>query len=92
MNGYKTCKRCGSLIGHEQGRTCPLTPELAEVLSTYALEHGRTWRAALRDLWTSGRDEGNLRQLRNIVGPGGLSRIDMERLHRSGRPKLGEAL
>lgn len=50
--------------------TLPLDVEAA--LREFAAAHGRTWKSKLRDLWTSGRDEGPLRQARNVLGPSGL--------------------
>lgn len=54
-----------------------LTPEQQSALSTFAERNGRYWKAALRRLWDTGRDEREpngplLRQVRNTLGPSGL--------------------
>lgn len=42
-----------------------LTPEQRAALIEFKKEHGRCWRAALRRLWHSGKDQQELRQIRN---------------------------
>jgi len=43
-------------------------------LIDFATEHGRRWRADLRQIWDNGQDAGDqaLRMARNIIGPTGL--------------------
>ncbi len=55
--------------------TQQLTGEMRSALRTFARAHGRYWKRALSDLWTSGRDEGVLRRVRNTIGPSGLIRL-----------------
>lgn len=47
-----------------------LTAEQQQALNRFAVKHGRTWRAKLRALWNTGKDErvadgAYLRQIRN---------------------------
>lgn len=60
-----------------------LSPEQRQALERFASRHGRTWKSKLRSLWTSGKDDrgpdgGLLRQVRNTVGPVGLSGIRLK--------------
>lgn len=41
----------------------------------FANDNGRTWKSKLRALWISGRDEGGLRNARNMIGPSGLDKV-----------------
>jgi hypothetical protein len=59
-----------------------LPPEVNETLRQFAAENGRTWKAKLRELWSSGRDsghplnqEGHLRWVRNALGGHGLEKV-----------------
>lgn len=52
-----------------------IPPEVIERLRAFKGEHGRTWKAKLRSLWNQGKDEGLLRQARNIIGPSRLDKI-----------------
>lgn len=70
--GQCECLYCGR---RRDGRACPMSADLREALAKFARENGRSWKAALRDLWESGDDAGELRQIRNIVGPTQLSRL-----------------
>lgn len=53
----------------------PIPKDIYERLRQFAAENGRTWRAKLRRLWNTGKDEGLLRQARNIVGPSKLDKL-----------------
>jgi hypothetical protein len=59
-----------------------LPPSVNETLRQFAAENGRTWKAKLRELWSTGRDgghplnsEGHLRWVRNSLGPSGLEKV-----------------
>jgi hypothetical protein len=63
------------------------TPEQWEALKAFAAEHGRTWKAQLRDAWMTGQypcvtrqadQDGLLQQVRNTFGPRWLNLIDIE--------------
>lgn len=71
--GQAECRWCGSKVRY---LPCRVSPEVKATIAAFAAEHGRTWKAALRALWNSGRDEGNLRWARNSLGPSRLDRID----------------
>lgn len=45
--------------------------ELVEALRQFKKTNGKRWKSTLREMWFSGEGEGHLRELRNIVGPGG---------------------
>jgi hypothetical protein len=57
-----------------------LNEEQVETLKDFAKKHGRCWRRALWDLWAQGTDEGVLRQIRNIGGPGWLLEVTKDDL------------
>lgn len=63
---------------------CPSRLILADhdldALRAFAAAHGRCWKSHLRRLWSSGRDVGELRRLRNVLGPSGLARISVRPL------------
>ena len=74
----------------------------ARALIDFRNRHGRYWKAALRALWSSGRDADHpdgsaLRQLRNRGGPAWLAGLDasgmsiLERLAMDGDPGLARA-
>jgi len=67
------CEFCGrgKVACPSQGQC--LSEKERTQLCQFILEHGRTWRARLREEWGSGSDL--LRQVRNIIGPSGLSRV-----------------
>lgn len=73
-NGFRQrdCRACGAPNHFKSGvNSLPcVSVELFGALVSYAKENGRTWRAKLRALWESGKDEGPLRGLRNVIGPG----------------------
>lgn len=83
-NGFRQrgCQRCGRRSDH--GSTvadpnttpgkCPVSLEVYSALQNFARAEGRTWRAKLRELWTQGKDSGDLRVARNVIGPS--SRLD----------------
>jgi hypothetical protein len=58
-------------MGPHKVNGCGMTPELARALNAYRLANGKRWKGRLRLLWLRGHDEGELRQIRNVVGPGG---------------------
>jgi hypothetical protein len=49
-----------------------LTPEDRGSLLQFRAQHGRTWRAALREEWRQGNDCGWVRRVRNTLGPSGI--------------------
>jgi hypothetical protein len=53
------------------------TVEQLDALKKFAAIYGRNWKQELRDAWMSGdgRDIGELRQLRNTLGPSWLNRF-----------------
>ena len=63
-----------------------LTAEQLAALRTFAHQHGRTWKAVLRDAWFSGNyphsaDENSdalLQQVRNTFGPSWLLSFRLE--------------
>jgi hypothetical protein len=57
-----------------------LTQEEIAALEQYAAEHGRTWKAQLRDDWMNARTVGTIHALRNSpdFGPDGLRRFRLE--------------
>ncbi len=55
----------------------PLTSDEHAAVQAYALEHGRNWKAALRDDWMNARTTGILQALRNSHGPGWLERYSI---------------
>lgn len=58
-----------------------LTKEEWKALETYAEEHGRTWKAQLREDWMNGRTSGTLQQLRNSPDFGPVGLIHYKRDH-----------
>jgi hypothetical protein len=48
-----------------------------ERLREYRLANGVRWKSKLRTLWTSGEDEGLLRQARNMIGPRRIDKIEL---------------
>ncbi len=76
--GQCKCRWCGQ---YGNGGEC--IPEAVKArVAAFAREHGRTWKSALRSLWTSGKDEGYLRIARNTLGPTGLDGISAVMLSR----------
>lgn len=80
--------QCRCLWCHSPFRSpgCPVDDEVRIAVKAFAHKHGRTWKSALRKLWTSGKDEGPLRQARNMIGPSGLDRISQSVLERVNLP------
>ncbi len=54
-----------------------LNQDMLDTLQEFAASNGKQWRAKLRRLWTTNGDtsNANLRRLRNVIGPSGLSKI-----------------
>lgn len=80
------CQWCGRpmmVMTDPSFEDCSVHDELRERIARFASENGRTWKAKLRQLWTSGKDEGLLRQARNIIGPSGIDRITSRVLDRA---------
>ena len=50
----------------------PLTAEETAVVAKYAREHGRRWKADLREAWANASEPGILQALRNTLGPNWL--------------------
>lgn len=66
------CPKCGhARNGPHRVNGCGMTAEIVEALRSFKRLHGAMWKHRLRLLWESGRDEGALRQARQVVGPGG---------------------
>lgn len=97
MHSFKTsgrqimqcrCKWCG-----QYGNRGDCVPEEVKArVAEFARENGRTWKSALRHLWIQGKDDGLLRQARNLIGPTRLDGITAVMLERFGteekeRPK-----
>ena len=47
----------------------------AAAVAEFKAAHGRQWKRKLLALWESGRDTGDLRVARNVIGPSGLRSI-----------------
>ncbi len=60
------------------GRVCPVDDEMRAALSAFKAENGLRWKAALRELWLQGKDDGALRRVRNVVGPSRLDKIKVK--------------
>jgi hypothetical protein len=72
------CPTCGHRRSHHRprdGHECPVPKEVIERLRAFRAEHGKNWKASLLKLWTSGRDDGQLRQARNMIGPTALYKL-----------------
>jgi hypothetical protein len=63
------------------GLQCPkprfpeLTSAQLKSLEEYSVQHGRNWKACLRNDWENGRSYGELQQIRNTFGPTWLVRF-----------------
>lgn len=79
--GQCNCLWCGKRRFANNG-ICGATDEMRLRIKQFADQNGRTWKSKLRALWTSGKDEGLLRQARNIIGPSGLDRVTPRMLDR----------
>jgi hypothetical protein len=65
-------------VWHQGGLyACPVPKEVIERLREYRLANGVRWKSKLRTLWTSGEDEGLLRQARNMIGPRRIDKIEL---------------
>ena len=53
----------------------PVPAEVIEALRKFAAANGRCWKSKLRTLWNTGKDDGLLRQARNIIGPNEIDKI-----------------
>lgn len=51
----------------------PLTQEEYTTVAQYAQQHGRTWKASLREAWMTASEPGILQALRNSHGPAWLN-------------------
>lgn len=71
--GKFVCRWCGrgSVACPSRGEC--LSEQEREKFVAFIEANGRSWRAKLRALWAAGSEE--LRQVRNIIGPSGLSRV-----------------
>ena len=75
------CPTCGCMRVHHPGAAhydCPVPNEVIPALTEFKRAHGLRWKAALRNLWLTGRDEGALRQARNMIGPNRIDKIRLE--------------
>ena len=57
----------------------PLTQTEHDVIRAYAREHGRYWKASLRDDWMNARTTGIMQALRNSHGPSWLVSFSLPR-------------
>lgn len=64
----------------------PPTQADHEVIRAYAREHGRYWRASLRDDWMNARTTGVMQALRNSHGPSWLVSYSLTRHEQSAGP------
>jgi ribosomal protein L37E len=76
----QTCPRCGKMRVHHQSGlyVCSVPASVTERLRKYRDENGKAWKSKLLALWTSGKDEGDLRNARNMIGPSNLYKIDLD--------------
>ena len=84
--GQRACNRCGRL---HPPRSCFFPLAELEALHAFRRENGRNWRAKLRELWNQGKDEGELRYIRNTLGPRGIDRL-ARAIKRWGEPSFPE--
>lgn len=80
-NGFnqRGCRACGGPNHQRSVQPC-ISVETFVAIRDFAEEHGRNWRADLRALWDSGKDEGPLRSARNAIGPSRLSKVFPEKI------------
>lgn len=71
--GQTRCRRCNRLHYGCINQGCIPDDQWQELLD-YAREHGWTWKAHLCDSWLASE---TLRWARNIIGPSGLYKIDL---------------
>lgn len=64
----------------------PLTEKQHDAVRAYALTHGRTWKASLRDDWMNARTTGILQALRNSHGPTWLASYSLKQARPSMEP------
>lgn len=57
----------------DTGQYPRLTDHQAAVIRAFAEDHGRRWKATLRDLWMRAAAEPTLHNLRNTHGPSWLA-------------------
>lgn len=76
--GQCECLWCG----RRRGADCPVTFSVRLRVAQFAKENGRMWKSKLRSLWISGKDEGDLRNARNAIGPSQLDKITQRMLDR----------
>lgn len=76
--GQCNCLWCGRRAGDPE---CPATLPMREAIRDWAAKHGTRWKSKLTDAWTRGDDLGpELQQVRNVIGPSGLKRINSRML------------
>ena len=74
------CPRCGhSRMGPHRNKGCGMTDTLFAALKAFRAKEGKRWKSILREVWFLGQDTGTLRELRNVVGPGGNRLEKIER-------------
>ncbi|PZP20164.1 MAG: hypothetical protein DI607_00645 [Sphingomonas hengshuiensis] len=64
----------------------PLTRAENNAIRAYAMEHGRYWKASLRDDWMNARTTGVMQALRNSHGPSWLVSFSLTRDQSSASP------
>ncbi len=72
--GQTMCKRCRRYHYACIAERC-ISDEVFGELVNYALKHGRTWKAQLREEWMHGND--TLRWARNIIGSRRLAGVKL---------------
>ena len=63
-----------------------LTQAEHDAIRAYAIEHGRYWKASLRDDWMNARTTGVMQALRNSHGPSWLVSFSLVRDQSSAEP------
>jgi hypothetical protein len=67
---------------------CPVPDEVLIAIRQFRRENGKSWKAKLSAFWLSGKDEGALRNARNMIGPSGLYKIDLDDPRSLPRPSV----
>jgi hypothetical protein len=79
-NYYQSlCPYCGKhRNGPHRSQGCRMTEAMWAALVEWKKEHGRFWRARLRQAWLlDEQTSSEIRQVRNVVGPSGLDKIKL---------------
>ena len=57
---------------------CPVPDAVIAALKEWRRQNGKAWKSKLSSFWLSGKDEGALRNARNMIGPSGIYKIDLD--------------